>query len=187
MSNDTVPFLQRASWVATCLQVIVVAFSLFFIWSQLRQQKLQLAQQTLQLNQQVKLSRAANTQALVDLVTPLNLKVTERGMAELWVKGEDGIEKDPVKDRAVEMVQYQTMLASYMVFYENVYTQCLAGLLDEEIYNGWDKDLAVFLKEHKITKHWNDWKDLYREDFSAHVDQLLASPRSTLPKQRCPK
>lgn len=165
--------------MAAYLQVIVVGFSLFFIWSQLRQQKLQLAQQT-------KLSRAANTQTLVDLITPLNLRATDRGMTELWVKKDDGIDKvSDVKERDIEREQYWTLLASYMVFYENAYSQCRAGLLDEDIYNGWDKDLAVFIEEHQIAKHWDKWKDLYRKDFSDHVYQIIASPKSALPKQLC--
>ena len=101
---------QKASTVATYLQLIVVGISLLFISSQVRQQKLQLAQQTLQLKQQVNLSRAANTQTLVDLITPLNLKVTERGTTELWIKGDDGIDKvADVKERELEREQYWTL------------------------------------------------------------------------------
>jgi hypothetical protein len=173
--------------VAACLQVIVVACSLGFILCQLRQQRLQLAQQTLQLDQQVKLSRAANTQTLVDLITPLNLRVTYREIAELWVKGDDGIDSVvSVKEREIQREQYSTLVASYMVFYENAYSQYRAGLLDEEIYKGWDKDLASFLEEHHIAKHWDEWKDLYRKDFSDHVSQIIATQESTHPKQPSP-
>lgn len=188
MCNNTVSCWQKASTAATCLQVIVVGISLIFISFQVRQQKLQLTQQTLQLVQQVNLSRAANTQALVNLVTPLNLKVTDRGMAELWVKRDAGIDKvTDVKEREVEREQYQTLVASYMIFYENAYSQYCADLLDEEIYEGWDKDLAGFIEEHEIAKHWDDWKNLYRKDFSDHVYQIIASHKSTLPKRPCPK
>jgi len=185
MSNQ-ISGWQKASTIATYLQLIVVGISLLLILSQVRQQKLQLAQQTLQLDQQVKLSRAANTQTLVNLITPLNLKVTERGMTELWVKGDDGIDQVAnAKERDLQREQYWTLLASYLIFYENAYSQCLAGLLDEEVYYGWDKDLAGFIEGHKIAKHWDEWKDLYRKDFSDHVSQLIASPSSPLPKQPC--
>jgi hypothetical protein len=185
MSNHTVSWLQKASWVATCLQVVVVGFSLYFIWSQVRQQKEQLGQQTLQLSQQLKLSRAANTQALVNLLTPLNLRVTDRAMAELWVKGECGINKvSDEKEREIEMEQYETLVASNMVFYENAYSQYRAGLLDEQIYEGWDKDLAEFIESRQIARHWDDWKDVYRKDFSDHVYQIIASQK---PAQPCSK
>jgi hypothetical protein len=109
-------------------------------------------------------------------------------MAELWLKGEEGINKVfDRRERELKMQQYDHLLASYMVFYENAYSQCVAGLLDEEIYNGWDKDLAGFIEEHKIAKNWDQWKHLYREGFSNRVSQIIASPESTLPKQRCQK
>ena len=188
MCNHTVSGWQKASTIAACSQVIIVAFSLFFIWSQLRQQKLQLAQQTRQLDQQVELSRAANTQALVGLIIPLNLKVTDRGLADLWIKGEEGINKvSDIREREINMQQYDKLLASYMVFYENAYSQWCAGLLDEDIYNGWDNDLAGFIEEHKIAKHWDEWKHLYRKGFRDRVSEIIASPKSTLRKDTCHK
>jgi uncharacterized protein with von Willebrand factor type A (vWA) domain len=184
MSNQNVPFWQKASWMAACVQVVVVGFNLFFISSQLRQQKLQLAQQTVQLDQQVKLNRAANTQALVNLVTPLNLKVTERGMAELWLKGENGIDQiSDVKERAIQMEQYQSLVVSYMVLYENAYSQYRNGLLDKEIYEGWDKDLEGFIEDHEIAKHWDQWQDAYRKDFSDHVFEIIRRQKSLPARQ----
>ncbi len=181
MCNHTVSRWEKASTLATFLQLLVVVVSLWFIGYQLQQQKVQL-------DQQVKLSRAANTQTLVDLITPLNLKVTDRGMAELWVKKDEGIDKvSDVKERKIQKEQYWTLIASYMVFYENAYSQFRAGLLDEDIYNGWDKDLAGFIEERKLATHWDDWKDLYRKDFSDHVYQIIASQKSTLPTPPPPK
>ena len=184
MANNTFPFWQRAAWVAACVQVVVVGFNLIFISSQLRQHRLQLTQQTQQLNQQVELSRAANTQALANLIIPLNVRVTEPGKAQLWIKGEDGINKvSDTTERAVQTQQYRKLVASYMVFYENVYSQCLAGLLDEEIYNGWDHHLADFSEEHRKDRHWDQWKHLYHKGFSNRVSQIIATPRSMLPRQ----
>ena len=180
MSNQSISGWQKASTIATWVQVIIVACSGYLIWSQLSQQKLYLAQQ-------VNLSRAANTQALVNLITPLNLRVTDRAIAELWVKGDDGIDKvSDIHEQEIQREQYQTLLASNMVFYENVYAQFRAGLLDKDIYEGWDKDLADFIEEHNIAKHWSKWKGLYRKDFSDHVDQIIASLPSTSPKQTAP-
>jgi len=175
MSNNTVSPWQKASTVATFLQLVVVGVSLCFIGSQLRQQKLQL-------DQQLKLNRAANTQSLVALVSPLNLRVTDRTITELWVKGDEGIDKvADARDRKIEKEQYETLIASYMTFYENVYSQHRDGLLDEEIYNGWDKDLAGFIEETKMGTRWDKWRDLYRKDFSDHVDQIIASKKLPAP------
>lgn len=70
--------------------------------------------------------------------------------------------------------QYETLLASNMVFYENAFSQYRAGLLDQELYDGWDKDLSGFIEEREIALHWDKWKNLYRKDFSDHVDQIIA-------------
>lgn len=169
MSNNQANGWQKAQTIAQCFQVAIVTCSAILIFSQLRQQKLLF-------DQQVKLSRAANTQALVNLITPLNLKVTDPQMAALWVKGLEGIEKEPdVNKREIETAQYESLAASNMIFYENVFSQHQAGLLDDDIYDGWDKDLKDFIKEHKIAKLWDRQKDLYREDFQKHVDQIIAS------------
>ena len=171
---------QKAQTIATCTQVVIVAFSGFLIFNQLRQQKLQLAQQ-------VNPSRAANTQTLTNLITPLNLKLTDRQMAELWVKGFDGIEKVADKnERAIQREQYHALVASNMVFYENVYSQYRAGLLDYEIYQGWDRDLADFIQEHKIAKYWDEWKRLYRNDFGQRVDEIIQSQPKVAPQPANP-
>jgi hypothetical protein len=179
MCTHTVSRWEKAATIAVFLEILIVAVSAGFIWAQLRQQKLQLIQQTQQFDQQLKLSRAANTQSLVDLITPLNLRVTDREMAALWVKGFDGIDKvSNEQERDIQRQQYQSLLASNMVFYENVYSQYRAGLLDEEIYKGWDQDLAIFIEAHRIADRWDPWKKLYRKDFSDHVDQIIANQKS---------
>ena len=172
---------QKAQTIATWVQVIIVVVSVYLIRSQLNQQKLYLAQQA-------NLSRAANTQALVNLITPLNLKITDRAMAELWVKGDDGIDKvSDVTEREIQREQYHTLVASNLVFYENVYTQFCEGLLVKDIYQGWDKDLAAFIERHKIARRWNELKELYRKDFSDHIDQIIAAQQSTSAKNSTPR
>lgn len=185
MTREKVSGWQIASTIATCVQVVIVTISLSFIWSQVRQQKQQLEQQTRQVDQQTKLSRAANTQSLVNLLTPLNLRVTDRAMIELWVKGDCGISKvsDP-NEQAIQREQYETLLASNMVFYENAFSQYRAGLLDQEVYDGWDKDLTNFIDERRIATHWTGWRDLYRKDFTERVNAIIASLG---PPPPCPK
>src|SRR6185436_12110986 len=133
MCTNTTSIWEKIMTVATCLQVVAVVVSLYLIVRQLDQQ-------TLQLDQQLKLSRATNIQSLVDLITPLNLRATENEMAEIWVKGDCGIARvSDEKARDIQREQYVTLVASYMVFYENVHSQYRAGLLDQDIYDGWDK------------------------------------------------
>lgn len=176
MSNNTVPFLQKAAWAAACVQVVIVGFSGFLILSQLRQQKLNL-------DQQLKLSRAANTQTLAGLLAPLNLKLTDREMAELSVKGFNGINQitDP-QEQAIQRERLEVLLASGMVFYENVYSQHLAGLLDQKIYEAWHRTLVGFLDAPGMEEFWNKRKKFYHKDFGDHVDQIFVCLKST-PRQ----
>jgi hypothetical protein len=65
---------EKAANIATVVEAIVVAVSIIFIWKQLRQQ--------------TKLTRIANTQALVDISSPFNLElIKDPKMAALWVRG----------------------------------------------------------------------------------------------------
>jgi hypothetical protein len=169
MSNNTVPFLQKAAWIAGCLQVVIVIVSACLVWSQL--------------NQQVKLSRAANTQTLAGLITPVNLRITDREMADLWVKGFEGIKQISDKhEQEVQKERYEALLVSTMIFYENVYSQNSAELVDSKIYDAWDKALIAFLDSPGMSEFWSERKKFYRKDFSDHVDQLIACLNST-PRQ----
>src|SRR6185369_5305770 len=65
---------EKAANIATVVEAIVVTASILFIWKQLRQQ--------------TKLTRIANTQALVAISSPFNLElIKDREMAALWIKG----------------------------------------------------------------------------------------------------
>jgi hypothetical protein len=177
MSNSKVSGWEKAATIAACIEAFVVAATLFFISFQVYQQK--------------KLAKAANTQALVELITPLNLRTTDGEMTKLWVMGEDGINQVPdLKEREIMYERYSTLVSSFMVFYENAYSQCRDGLLDPEISEGWDKDLADFVEEHNIAKHWDEWKGLYRPGFQHRVSQIIAwqtsaSPKGPYPKLQC--
>jgi len=154
---------QKFSTVITCLQLVVVITSVLLIRSQL--------------HQQVDLNRYGNTQSLVGLVTPLDLRTTDPQIAGLWVMGDEGIDKiTDITERRTKRQQYQQLVANYLVFYENVYSQYKNGVLDQEIYDGWRADLASFICQHKIARHWNERRQFYRPDFRSDIDSLIARP-----------
>src|ERR1043165_5556837 len=63
--------LAKAANVATIMLSVIVGISVFFIWGQLRQQ--------------ARLTRVANTQALVGLSSAFNMQlIQDRQTAELW-------------------------------------------------------------------------------------------------------
>jgi len=65
--------------IATWVQSGAVLVSLIFIGYQVQQQ--------------TSLSRAANVQTSVGLITPLNLKLAEPDMAKIWREGSEGFKK----------------------------------------------------------------------------------------------
>jgi hypothetical protein len=152
------------SAVAAIAQVIIVVVSLIFIYEQLKGQ-------TDQLKQQTELTKAANAQALVGLDMPSNLQEIEHPeVAKLWVDGRKGVVP---KDNEVAQEQYDTLLATALTFHENLYLQHDKHLLDEDIYNAWNKDLTKFVCGQHLEDYWNKNRGLYHPTFSAHVDDLI--------------
>jgi len=77
----------KAASIATVVESIIVIVSVVFIWIQLRLQ--------------TKLTRIANTQALVEISSPFNLElIKDAAMAALWIKGSKDYDSfDEVKQR----------------------------------------------------------------------------------------
>lgn len=157
-SHDWEKLSHIAAVVTATVAVIQVSFvitSLLLIWSQLRQQ--------------VKLAKAANTQAAVSQVVPLNLQLVQNPEVDkIWLKGV----KDETMD-AVEQDRYQTLIDTFLIFYENLYWQHKSGLLDDNIYVAWDNDFKYFIKQTHLEKFWSKKRDAYHPEFAAHVDDLI--------------
>lgn len=171
---------ERASVFASWTQTLAVIASLIFIAYQLKQQ-------TAQLDQQVKLSAAANVQASVALITPLNLQLTGHDIAKAWLMGEKRLEKHAnIGEKEIAMNQYEYLVASNLVFYENVFWQYGKGLLDKEIFQGWDNDLQGFLQSEHIETYWPAWRCSYHQAFRDRVDQLLKTPQSSCTPSSAP-
>ena len=90
--------------IATVVESIVVVVSVILILIQLRLQ--------------TKLTRIANTHALVEISSPFNLElIKDPAMAALWIKGvEDYDTFDEVKK-----YQYKSLLIWWLIFQENIF------------------------------------------------------------------
>lgn len=127
------------------------------------------------------LSRAANTQSLASQITPLNLKTAEPESAALWLRKHDGIEKGQQKEpKEIQLLQYHTLLASYLIFYENAFVQHDQKLLDKEIFDGWVNDLRSFVAEHDLGRYWSQWRGSYHPKFAALVDSMINEQKKAL-------
>jgi hypothetical protein len=154
---------QIASAIATIVQGVVVIISLIFIWRQIQLQ-------TKQISFQTDLAKAANTQALVGLSSPLNIDlIKDPQMAKLWVEGAvefEGYSK-------VDKFRYETLLFWWLILYENVYYQKQKGLLDEVIYTAWEYNLRHFVESKKLQLHWEGMKNFFQQEFIDHVDRVV--------------
>jgi hypothetical protein len=147
---------EKAADIATVVEAIIVAVSINFIWKQLRQQ--------------TKLTRIANTQALVDISSPFNLElIKDPKMAALWVRGS----KDYGTFDEVAQYQYKSLLIWWLIFQENVFYQRREGLLDEKIYASWDYDLRFFVTQQNLRERWGELKNAFQAEFRDYVTGLI--------------
>ncbi len=150
---------EKAARFATVMQLLVVPLSFYFIWSQLEQQ--------------ANLVRAANSQALANTIIPMNMELARNNeLTDLMYR----VSRDfrPPLKREVEEDRYQTVIASYLIFYENVHLQHRKGLLDPDLYLGWERDLRNFVRDDGFNEYWKSARGSYRQDFAELVDRLLA-------------
>jgi hypothetical protein len=144
--------------IATIVQGVVVIVSLGFVWYQLREN--------------ARLTRAANTEKLVELTSPFTLQlIQDRGMAELWVQG---AHKWETMDR-VDRERYSYLVSWWLIFYANIYYQQRQKLLDKEIYAPWEHDLEEFIATQNLERLWGELKEFFQPIFVEHVDKLIAA------------
>jgi len=147
---------EKAANIATVVEAIVVTVSILFIWKQLRQQ--------------TKLTRIANTQALVAISSPFNLElIKDPEMAALWVKGA----KDYGTFDEVRQYQYKSLLIWWLIFQENIFYQKKEGLLDEKIYVSWDYDLRFFVRQQNLSERWGELNNAFQAEFRGYVTGLI--------------
>jgi hypothetical protein len=142
--------------IATIAQGIFVIISLSFIIYQLREN--------------LRLTRASNTQALFELSAPFNLQLTQDPqLARLWISGPDEWEQMDT----VAKFQYKNMLTWWLMFHENIYHQWTRRLVDSDTYLAWFADLQHFCRFHKINLYWDELKSQFENSFAKHVDSIL--------------
>ena len=144
--------------IAIIVQGIVIIVSLGFVFYQLREN--------------ARLTRAANTQKLVELTSPFALQLMQdRSTAELWVHGSQKWETMDSVDRE----RYSSLVSWWLIFYANIYYQQRQKLLDEEIYAPWSHDLEYFIATQNLAQLWGDLKEFFQPIFVEHVEQLIAA------------
>jgi hypothetical protein len=149
--------LQAVASVSTIVQSIFFLVSVFFIWYQIREHN--------------RLTRAANTQSLVALASPFLLQLSQdRNLAELWVNGTKNFDTMD----GVERFRYQQLLFWWLILHENIYYQYQSGLVDEQMFRGWQTELQGFIRDKRIDLFWDgEMKRYFRADFRRNVEELI--------------
>jgi len=123
------------------------------------------------------LVRAANSQALTNTVIPMNMELARNGeLMDLMFRASRDFR--PATKQEVEKDRYETVIASYLIFYENVHLQYQRGLLDGDLYLGWERGLRNFVREENLNEYWKSTRGSYRQDFADLVDKFLAEKQA---------
>jgi len=127
----------------------------------------------LQLHKQVQLTRASNAQALVQISSPFNLLLIQDAKAvELWLHGAKRFETL----EEVERAQYMGIVTWWLLLHENIFHQGQMKLIEQEMYDSWQRDLAYFVRHHRLGTRWQKLRTYYHHDFALHVDSLIDEP-----------
>lgn len=118
-----------------------------------------------------KLSKAANTQALVELSMPFNmLLIQDPAVLDLWENGAATYDQLPLLDKK----RYETILTVWLIHHENIFYQKTQGLLDEASYRPWNNDLLTFIRKQRLELVWNDeLKSAYQAEFVEYIDAIM--------------
>jgi len=141
---------------AQVFEAFVVAISIGFIWYQLRQQ--------------TKLAKMANTQAIFELSSALNLQVIQdKETAELIYNGHKNY--DSFND--VKKFQYRGTLTWRLAFQRLIYFQHKNGLLDDSTYRVWETDFKVFIRRRHLALRWSELRPFYTPEFGGYVSKMI--------------
>jgi hypothetical protein len=144
--------------IAIIVQGIFVIVSIGFIWYQLREN--------------TRLTKAANTQRLVEVSAPFYLQAIEdREVAKLWLLGTT--EWNTLDE--IDKRRYRLLLLWWLIFHENIYYQWKKKLIDEETYTTWAGDFEKYIAGQIPKQRWEDLLSSYsfQPAFVDHLHQLM--------------
>jgi hypothetical protein len=146
--------LQDWAHVAAIVQVVAVAALLY------------------QLYLHTRLTRAANTQRILEVAAPFLLQLAQdAALARLWGAGPEEVARLPELDQR----RYRQLLAFWLLIHENVYHQNKHGWINRETYVSWTNELQAFVAEKHLARQWGALRPFFEPAFAAHVSRLVAA------------
>lgn len=144
-----------ASEIASVVESFFVAVSVVLI--------------VLQLRKQTELAQAANSQAAFELSSPFNIElIRDREFARLWMQGPDL--SDPL-----DKFRHESLVIWWLLLHENIFYQWKKGLLEEEAFLPWRRDLCAFAERVNLSADWPQLRPVYQTGFATYVEGLLLS------------
>jgi len=149
--------LQALASIATLIQTVFFIISVFFVGYQIREHN--------------RLTRTANTQSLVALASPFLLQLSQdRNLADLWVNGT----KNYATLDAVDRFRYKQLLFWWLNLHENIFYQYHSGLVDQQMYQGWQVELRAFIQDKQLSLFWDqEMKHFFRTRFRQVVESMI--------------
>lgn len=90
-------------------------------------------------------------------------------MAKLWYEGAMKFEEMA----PVDQYRYTELVSWWMILHENIYYQHSKGLIDDEVYGSWNRDLEKFVRKEGFDKHWYAMHDSYQPEFAKHLSRMI--------------
>ena len=142
--------------IAIIVQGVLFVVSIVLVWYQLQEN--------------TKLVRAANTQKLVELSVPFNLRLAQdRTLMELWWKATECFDQLDEIDKA----RYFNLLTWWLTLHENIYHQWRNKLIDQETFRSWTRDLEYYAQAQHLGTHWPRLNDYFESSFAQHVSAII--------------
>ncbi|HEV2582284.1 MAG TPA: hypothetical protein VGT44_15625 [Ktedonobacteraceae bacterium] len=142
--------------IAIIVQGMLFIVSIGLVWYQLRAN--------------TKLVKAANTQKLVELSAPFNLRLAQdRALTELWWQATQRFDELDEIDQA----RYFNLLTWWLMLHENIYHQWRSKLIDEDTYSSWTRDLEYYVKSQQLVNHWPRLNGYFEPSFAEHVTTII--------------
>jgi hypothetical protein len=122
-----------------------------------------------QIRQSTKVARSATRQAIAETAQRLGEDlIDDTGMAEILVRHISGEELN-----AVEQIRLQARCYRDMRHWENIHYQMSEGLMAEEQWQGFRRNLQILFGIGAYREYWEHESELYSEAFRKEVEAVI--------------
>ena len=122
-----------------------------------------------QIRQSTKVARSATRQAIAETAQRLGQDfLDDSGMAEIFVRHISGEELSPVDEIRLQARCYRDMR-----HWENIHYQLSEGLMTEEQWHGFRKNLQALLGVKAYRDYWEHESEHYSESFRTEIAAIL--------------